>query len=78
MTIIYFYSGYFKYYVIAVASGSMNPNIKVGDIVVVDQRFDEININDVIAYKKDQVIIVHRVVKKINYKSIFQLNHYYN
>ena len=68
LTIIYFYSGYFKYYVIAVASGSMNPNIKVGDIVVVDQRFDEININDVIAYKKDQVIIVHRVVKKINYK----------
>ena len=68
LPIIYFYSGYFKYYVIAVASGSMNPNIKVGDIVVVDQRFDEININDVIAYKKDQVIIVHRVVKKINYK----------
>ena len=68
LIIIYFYSGYFKYYVIAVASGSMTPNIKIGDIVVVDQKFDEINVDDVIAYKKGQVIIVHRVVKKIKYK----------
>ena len=68
LIITYFYSGYFKYYVIAVASGSMSPNIKIGDIVVVDQKFDEINVDDVIAYKKDKVIIVHRVVKKINYR----------
>lgn len=71
LIIIYFYSGYFKYYVIAVASGSMNPNIKIGDIVVVDQRFDSININDVIAYKKDDLIIVHRILKKIKYNDSY-------
>lgn len=70
-TIIYFYSGYFKYYAIAVASGSMDPNIKVGDVVVVNQRYDDINENDVIAYKKDKIIIVHRVVKKVKYNNTY-------
>jgi signal peptidase I len=63
---IYFYSGYFKYYAIAIASGSMNPQIKKGDIVVVNQRISNPEIGDVIAYRRDSVIVVHRIVKKIN------------
>ena len=66
-TIIYFYSGYFKFYAVAIASGSMYPKIKVGDVVILDLKYDEINKDDVIAYKKDNVIIVHRVVKKLKY-----------
>ena len=65
--IIYFNSGYFKFYAVVIASGSMNPNIKIGDIVIVDQKYKDINEMDVIAYKKDKIIIVHRVVKKVKY-----------
>jgi len=71
LTILYFYSGYFKYYAIAVASGSMGPDINVGDVVIVNQKYDGINENDVIAYKKDKIIIVHRVVKKIKYNDTY-------
>lgn len=68
VTIIYFYSGYFRFYAIAIASGSMTPNINKGDIVIVDQRYSSINENDVIAFKKEQLIVVHRVVKIIKYR----------
>ena len=63
LTLIYFYSGYFRYYAIAIASGSMKPNINKGDIVIVDQKNKNIKVDDVIAYKKEGIIIVHRVVK---------------
>lgn len=69
--IIYFYSGYFKFYAISIASGSMNPNINVGDIVIVDQKYTDINEDDVIAYKKDNLIIVHRIVKKVKYRDSY-------
>lgn len=69
--IIYFNSGYFKFYAVVIASGSMNPNIKIGDIVIVDQKYKEINEKDVIAYRKDKLIIVHRVVKKVKYRDSY-------
>ena len=67
-TMVYFYSGYFRFYAIAVASGSMSPNIKKGDLAIVDQKYDynEIIIGDVLAVKKNGIIIVHRVVKRVN------------
>ena len=65
MIIVYFYSGYFRLYSIAIASGSMTPNIRKGDIVIVDQKsLHNINIGDVIAYRHENIIVVHRVVKK--------------
>lgn len=66
-TLIYFYSGYFRYYAIAIASGSMQPEINKGDIVIVDQKYthNKIEIGDVIATKRESIIIVHRVVKKV-------------
>ena len=73
VVLVYFYSGYFKYYAIAIASGSMKPNINKGDITVVDQKYKKIKVNDVIAYKKENTIIVHRVVKKtdVNGTSVY-------
>ena len=73
LILVYFYSGYFKYYAIAIASASMNPNIKVGDTVIIDQKYNNLKINDVIAYKKNGIIIVHRIVDKIKIKN----NYYY-
>ena len=65
--LVYFYSGYFRYYAIAVATGSMEPNIYRGDVVVVDKHysFNDLEPGEVIAFKKDGVIIVHRIFKKL-------------
>lgn len=66
MFLIYFASGYFTYHAIAIASGSMRPNIDVGDVVIVKQKnydYKEIEIGDVVAYKASNAIIVHRVIR---------------
>ena len=76
MVLVFFYSGYFKLYAIAIASGSMSPSIKRGDIVIVNQKVsvDKIEVGDVLAYRHDAIIVVHRVVNKIK---IGDLYYYY-
>lgn len=72
---VYFTSGYFHYHAIAVASGSMNPNVKKGDVVVIEKiegNYDLLQEGQVIAYRYDGVIIVHRLIKITKYK-----DHYY-
>ena len=66
LILIYFYSGYFRFYSIVIASGSMEPNINIGDVVIVDQKATKFDVDDVIAYKQENIIIVHRIAKKIN------------
>ena len=60
----YFVSGYFRYYAIAVATGSMTPKINIGDVVIVDQhtKYQNLEVGEVIAYKYDNIIVVHRIV----------------
>ena len=63
---VYFTSGYFHYYAIAVASGSMEPKIHKGDIVIVekiDKNYSSIKEGQVLVYKYNNVVIVHRIVK---------------
>ena len=59
----YFVSGYFRFYAISIATGSMTPNILVGDVVIVDQHKDykELKKGEIIAYKYDKVVVVHRI-----------------
>ncbi len=63
----YFVSGFFRFHAVAVASGSMMSNIKVGDVVIVDQYADikNLKVGQVIAYKYGKIIVVHRLVKII-------------
>ena len=61
--LIYVVSGYFRYYAIAVASGSMEPKISKGDVVIVDKKYNEIKVGDVLAYKHDGKVIVHRIYR---------------
>lgn len=61
LILIYFVSGYFRYYAIAIASGSMNPIIKKGDVVIVDQKFKNLKKGDIIAYRYNGTVIVHRI-----------------
>jgi len=50
-----------------IVSGSMQPELNIGDIVVVKEVSDnELNINDIIAYRSGQNVVTHRIVD-INY-----------
>lgn len=64
LVMVYFVSGYFKFYAIAIASGSMNPTFDRGAVVIVDQRPDLIEVGDVIAFHAKESIIVHRIIEK--------------
>ena len=62
ITLVYFVSGYFKYYAVAIATGSMVPTINKGDVVIVNQQFTEdLETGAVIAYKYGGKVIVHRI-----------------
>ena len=57
-------SGLFRYQILAVASNSMNPVFYRGDAVIIEKRMpDELETNQVIAFKKGDNIFVHRIVK---------------
>lgn len=62
-TLAYFVSGYFKYYAVAVATGSMYPKINIGDVVIVNQHTDykKLKKGQIIAYKYGNIVIVHRL-----------------
>ncbi len=59
-------SGVFPLYLLGIATGSMHPEIKVGDAVLVNKvkSDDEINKGDVIVYEHNGLNIVHRVTSK--------------
>ena len=61
--LIYVVSGYFQFYAIAIASGSMEPKISKGDVVIVDKNIKTIQEGDILAHKHDGKVIVHRVYR---------------
>ncbi len=73
--LVYITSGYFKYYALAIASASMSPNIHKGDVVIVEkkQNLDEVAIGQVIAFKYNNIIVVHRLVEKLKYANEYYL-----
>lgn len=65
VVLVYFTSGYFHYYAVAVASGSMKTKINKGDVVVIekiDKKYDELKKGQVIAFYQHEKIYVHRLV----------------
>ena len=66
-TMIYFSSGLFRFEVVAVATNHLKPDINRGDIVVIDKnnnKLEEIKMGEIVAYKENNQIMIHRVVKK--------------
>lgn len=47
-----------------IISGSMIPEIQIGDVVVV-QNTDKIDLNQIIAYRNNSTVIVHRVINQM-------------
>lgn len=61
-TLVYFVCGKFRYQAYVIASGSMIPKINIGDVVIVDKKYEkELEIGDVIAFKRDGKIFCHRI-----------------
>lgn len=56
-----------------IVSGSMIPEIEVGDIVIINDTQD-VRINDIIAFRRDSNVIVHRIISKmeVNGKTMYQ------
>lgn len=69
IVLVYFVSGYFKYYAIAIASNSMSPCFYKGDVVIIDQKYQNLNQGDIVAFKYEGTVIVHRIHQMIKTKN---------
>jgi len=64
VVIIWFSSGIFGFHPLVIVSGSMEPSISVGDVVMVrDVDIDSIVVDDVIQYVRGSDTTIHRVVE---------------
>ncbi len=68
--IIFLTSGMFKYYVISIGSGSMQPNLNVGDVAIVEKIDDPkiIEEQDILVFEQNDIVVVHRV-EEIKYEN---------
>ncbi|MBR6034141.1 MAG: signal peptidase I [Clostridia bacterium] len=63
--LIWFTIGIFPIKPIGVASGSMEPYISIGDLVIIQKcNSNDIQIDDIIEYSMKDYSVIHRVVKK--------------
>lgn len=78
--IILLVSGIARYYALTIGSGSMTGTINKGDVVVIDQKDTNITKGEIIAFRKENHILVHRVVKvqKIGNDIYYQTKGDYN
>lgn len=56
-----------------IISGSMIPEIQIGDVVLINET-DAVSVGNVIAFRRDSSVIVHRIVKEmqINGQTMYQ------
>ena len=56
------YPNYFGYTFFEVASGSMEPTLKINDVILVKITNDNLKKGDIIAFLNDETIITHRII----------------
>jgi len=67
--LIWFALGIFPVKPVGVATGSMYPELKVGDLVIIEKcTSNDVNVGDIIQYKMDGYTVIHRV-KEIHKKN---------
>ena len=67
IAIIWFSVGVFPIYPSVIATGSMQPEIDPGDVILVEKIKDmdginELKIGDIIQFKRDSILISHRII----------------
>lgn len=65
--IVWFSVGVFPVYPSVIATGSMEPMIRPGDVILVDKKIDTNQLikNDVIQFRRDNILISHRIIEVI-------------
>lgn len=71
--VIWFVVGVFSYYPSAILTGSMEPGIMPGDVVIVHkiqsmEELDKLKEGDIIQFKRDDLLINHRIIEVIQDK----------
>lgn len=56
------YPSYFGYTLFEVASGSMEPTLKIDDVILVKVMRDDLKKGDIIAFQNEDVVITHRIL----------------
>ena len=56
------YPSYFGYTLFEVASGSMEPTLKIDDVILVKIMHDDLKKDDIIAFQNENVVITHRIL----------------
>ncbi len=71
--IVYLNSGFFRYFSLSIGSGSMEDELDVGDIVIVEKNDDieTIKNGEILIFEKESIIVVHRVIEIINENNIY-------
>jgi len=71
-------SNLFRFWMAAVGSGSMEPTIDVGDLIIVDKGYqknlDKLSVGDVLVFKIGQNIYTHRITKINKENSKYSIN----
>ena len=64
LIVVVLVSGFLRYKMIAVASGSMVPVYEKGDAVIYEKvSADDLQIGDILAFQKSKIIVTHRIVE---------------
>jgi len=64
--VVWFALGVFTVYPTVIATGSMEPLIRPGDVILVDKRGrQDVQLGDIIQFDRDGILISHRVVELI-------------
>lgn len=68
-------SGLFKFYFLAIGSGSMEPNLFRGDMILVEKSkaYQDMQVGDILVYRHSNAIMVHRIseVEKVGNNYVF-------
>src|SRR5574344_386218 len=56
------YPTYFGYTMLQIASGSMEPALKVDDVILVDTKDTNYNVNDIVSFISDNALVTHRII----------------
>lgn len=69
VVIVFFVSGLFRYKAVVIATGSMEPKVQVGDVLIIDKKgkksVSSLRVGEVIAYDSKGKTICHRIIKII-------------
>ncbi len=66
LVITFMIFGIGPYKIVGIETGSMTPNLNIGDAVIIDKTVnkDKLNEGDIIAYtNKDGILVIHRILK---------------